>query len=258
MQKRKNRIEQWRAERRTKLGIDKAMQQSIAQAAQVRRKNRGLDRFLLDSFPQGKAWSLEDEGDDDEDDLQNVVIPPVDLKRDVAAARESAMNAQAEKQREALERAAEAAALASAACTKKENADDDDEDDPLDKYMENISKEVKSLRGNNATIISTKPNAANTNVIKQEPATNNPKGSVIKIVTSTVKSQVRIEQLLKERKDRSLILFFSQLKQMIRIMPLFQLVMVITRILHLVSLFVVVSRNVHVKKVLLWNKISMV
>ena len=36
MQKRKNRIEQWRAERRTKLGIDKAMQQQIAQTAQVR------------------------------------------------------------------------------------------------------------------------------------------------------------------------------------------------------------------------------
>ena len=39
MQKRKNRIEQWRAERRTKLGIDKAMQQSIAQAAKVRRSD---------------------------------------------------------------------------------------------------------------------------------------------------------------------------------------------------------------------------
>ncbi len=37
MQKRKNRIEQWRAERRTKLGIDKAMQQSISQTAQVRK-----------------------------------------------------------------------------------------------------------------------------------------------------------------------------------------------------------------------------
>jgi hypothetical protein len=35
MQKRKNRIEQWRAERRTKLGIDKAMQQQIAQTTQV-------------------------------------------------------------------------------------------------------------------------------------------------------------------------------------------------------------------------------
>lgn len=35
MQKRKNRIEQWRAERRTMLGIDKVMQQSVAQAAAV-------------------------------------------------------------------------------------------------------------------------------------------------------------------------------------------------------------------------------
>jgi hypothetical protein len=38
MQKRKHRIEQWRAERRTKLGIDKAMQLSILQASQVRNK----------------------------------------------------------------------------------------------------------------------------------------------------------------------------------------------------------------------------
>jgi hypothetical protein len=38
MQKRKHRIEQWRAERRTMLGIDKAMQQSIAQAAKVGKK----------------------------------------------------------------------------------------------------------------------------------------------------------------------------------------------------------------------------
>jgi hypothetical protein len=39
MQKRKNRIEQWRAERRTMLGIDKVMQQSISQATTVRKKN---------------------------------------------------------------------------------------------------------------------------------------------------------------------------------------------------------------------------
>lgn len=35
MQKRKNRIEQWRAERRMKLGIDKVMQQSVAQSSKV-------------------------------------------------------------------------------------------------------------------------------------------------------------------------------------------------------------------------------
>ena len=35
MQKRKNRIEQWRAERRIMLGIDKVMQQSVAQATKV-------------------------------------------------------------------------------------------------------------------------------------------------------------------------------------------------------------------------------
>jgi hypothetical protein len=43
MQKRKNRIEQWRAERRTMLGIDKVMQQSVAHAATVR-------KLLLSNF----------------------------------------------------------------------------------------------------------------------------------------------------------------------------------------------------------------
>ena len=36
MQKRRNRIEQWRAERRMMLGIDRVMQQSIAQAPKVK------------------------------------------------------------------------------------------------------------------------------------------------------------------------------------------------------------------------------
>lgn len=36
MQKRKNRIEQWRAERRLMLGIDKVVQQSVAQTSKVR------------------------------------------------------------------------------------------------------------------------------------------------------------------------------------------------------------------------------
>jgi ATP-dependent RNA helicase DDX46/PRP5 len=166
MQKRKHRIEQWRAERRTKLGIDKAMQLSILQAS------------------QGKAWSLEDEHDEDEEDLQNVVIPSTDLKRDLAAARESALSAQADKQREAMERAAEAAALIAAACANTENTEEDD-DDPLDKYMEDIAKEVKSFRGNNIT----KSNGTNTKVIKQEQVTNNPKASIIKIVTKNVKTE---------------------------------------------------------------------
>jgi hypothetical protein len=38
MQKRKNRIEQWRAERRRMLGVDKVMQQAVAQTNKV--KNR--------------------------------------------------------------------------------------------------------------------------------------------------------------------------------------------------------------------------
>ncbi len=121
--------------------------------------------------------------------MQSVVIPPtIDLKRDLAAARESALNAQADKEREAMERAAEAAALISAACANAANAEDED-DDPLEKFMEDIAKEVKSFRGNNATIISTKSNGANTKVIKQEQVTNNPKGSIIKIVTKNVKSE---------------------------------------------------------------------
>ncbi|CAF4414416.1 unnamed protein product, partial [Rotaria sp. Silwood2] len=182
MQKRKNRIEQWRAERRIMLGIDKVMQQSIVQAT------------------KGKTWSLEDEGDEDEEDAQSVGISSADLKRDVAAARETVMASQADKQREALERAAQAAALASAACATVEKVEDDDEDeDPLDKFMENITKEVKSFRGNNATVISTKPNETNTKAvttIKQEQSLNNEKGSVIKIITKTIKSESVVEPMV--------------------------------------------------------------
>jgi hypothetical protein len=83
-----------------------------------------------------------------------------------------------------MERAAEAAALAAAALASIPPAADEDEDDPLDKFMETISKEVKSFRGNNATIISSKPNGNN---IKQE----NNKGSVVKVITKTVKTEVR-------------------------------------------------------------------
>ncbi|CAF3496532.1 unnamed protein product [Rotaria socialis] len=173
MQKRKNRIEQWRAERRTMLGIDKVIQQSAAQIA------------------KGKAWSLEDEGDEEEEDLQNVVMPTTDIKRDVAAAREALLSSQADKQREALERAAEAAAIASAACAAnaaKLEAEQDD-DDPLDKFMETIAKEVKSFRGQNATIVSTKSNENNTKGIKQEQTSNNGKASVIKVITKKFNSE---------------------------------------------------------------------
>ncbi len=112
MQKRKNRIEQWRAEPRTKLGIDKAMQQQIAQTT------------------QGKAWSLEDEHDEDEEE---------------------------------------------------------DDEDPLDKFMEDIVKEVKTLRGN----VVIRSNEGNTKGIKQEQVTNNPKGSIVKIMSKTIKNEVR-------------------------------------------------------------------
>ena len=83
-----------------------------------------------------------------------------------------------------MERAAEAAALAAAALANIPPAPEEEEDDPLDKFMETISKEVKSFRGNNATIISSKPNG---NTIKQE----NNKGSVVKVITKTVKPEVR-------------------------------------------------------------------
>ncbi len=180
MQKRKNRIEQWRAERRTMLGIDKVMQQSVAHAATVRKLllSNFIWNFLF--FFKGKTWSLEDEHDEDEEDLSNVVIPPTDAKRNAAIS----AAAEADKQREAMERAAEAAALAAAALASIPPAADEDEDDPLDKFMETISKEVKSFRGNNATIISSKPNGNN---IKQE----NNKGSVVKVITKTVKTEVR-------------------------------------------------------------------
>jgi ABC-type sulfate transport system substrate-binding protein len=89
-----------------------------------------------------------------------------------------------------MERAAEAAALASAACANIENADDED-DDPLDKFMEDIAKEVKVFRGNNATT-STKLNGNITKTIKQEPLSINTKGLVTKIITKTVKNEVKV------------------------------------------------------------------
>lgn len=91
-----------------------------------------------------------------------------------------------------MERAAEAAALAAAACAAK--VEDENDEDPLDKFMDDIAKEVKSFRGNNATIISKKTNAnstAATSTVKQEQITNNAKGSVIKVITKTIKSEVR-------------------------------------------------------------------
>jgi len=192
MQKRKNRIEQWRAERRTMLGIDKAMQQSISQAAKVRNPLFNFHHFCF--CLKGKAWSLEDEGDEEEEDPQNVVNLSTDLKREVASAREAALSLQTDKHREAMERAAEAAALAAAACANLEK-EEEEEEDPLEKFMENIAKEVKSFRGNNATMISKKTNGSNTTAVatvKQEQLTNNSKGSVIKVITKTVKTEVRI------------------------------------------------------------------
>lgn len=202
MQKRKNRIEQWRAERRVMLGIDKVVQQSVAQTSKVHYRHL-FDLFETNKFAdhfKGKAWSLEDEGDDDEDESST------DLKRDVAAARETLMSSQADKQREALERAAEAAALASVACTNtagKPN-EEEDEEDPLDKYMETISKEVKSFRSTNATIISTKSSenlSKAVTMIKQEQKSANGKGSVIKVITKAVKSEVRKELFDKMLED---------------------------------------------------------
>ena len=83
-----------------------------------------------------------------------------------------------------MERAAEAAALAAAACAKIENPEED-EDDPLEKYMEDIAKEVKSFRGNNATIISSKANGTNAKIIKQEPG--------IKTVRNRLKKEEDLE-----------------------------------------------------------------
>jgi hypothetical protein len=140
---------------------------------------------------------LEDEGEDEDEDSQNVqiVVPPSDLEQELAIARETMLQTQADKRREAMERAAEAAALASAAIANTENEDDVDDDDPLDKFMEDIAKEVKSFRGHTATIVSTKSNANNTKAItttkQEQPSNNNTKESVIKVVTKTVKTEVR-------------------------------------------------------------------
>lgn len=172
------------------LGIDKAMQQSAAQAAKVHQ------RFLLPlpsaspAAVQGKTWSLEDEGDDDEEDLSNAAGSASSVKREVASARETAMSLQADKQREAMERATQAAAAAAAACNNPEKAAEEDEEDPLDKYMEDIAKEVKRFRGNVAPAVTKKSSESAATLVKQEQATVTPKGSVVKVVTKVVKSEV--------------------------------------------------------------------
>ena len=195
MRKRKDRIEQWRAERRLKLGIDKAMQQSVAQAARVKTKrNKRCQRPFLSLIVQGKTWSLEDEGDDEEEETHTTqpASSGTELKREVAAARETIMATQTDKRREAMERAAEAAALASAALTVS-NQTEEDEEDPLDKYMTEISKEVKSSRINTGKIITSKSNsniAGSANIVKQEPTPAVSKSAVIKVITKTVKNEV--------------------------------------------------------------------
>lgn len=117
----------------------------------------------------------------------------------MAVAREALIATQIDKRREAMERAAEAAALAAAECAAKEKAaEEDDEDDPLDKFMENIAKEVKSVRGNTATTVSTKSNvgtAKTVTIVKQEPVTTVSKGSVVQVIAKTVKSEVRTDRL---------------------------------------------------------------
>ena len=106
---------------------------------------------------------------------------------------------QIDKRREAMERAAEAAAVAAAAVAAKEKAaEEDDQDDPLDKFMENIAKEVKSVRGNTATMVSTKSSvgtAKTVTIVKQEPVSTASKGPVVQVVAKTVKSEVRTDWL---------------------------------------------------------------
>ncbi|CAF0885674.1 unnamed protein product, partial [Didymodactylos carnosus] len=122
MQKRKERVEKWRAERKRAIESSRDPQTPV----QI----------------TGKAWSLEDDADDDE--LQNTSKNfSSDLKREIAAARESIIATQSGKQK-AKEDAAFAAQQASVT-TLPTNVEDD-EDDPLDKFMENISSEVKTLR----------------------------------------------------------------------------------------------------------------
>ena len=175
MQKRKSRIEQWRAERRSKLGIDKVMQQAVAHST------------------KSKAWSLEDEGEDEEDpEAQNpqTAASSAELKREIAAARETMIATQIDKRREAAERAAEAAALELAARALAEKVDDDEED-PLDKYMQSIAKDVKSFRGTVAAPAApVKSNPTIVTTVKQEQqASNGVKASVVKVVTKIVKSE---------------------------------------------------------------------
>lgn len=94
-----------------------------------------------------------------------------------------------------MKRAAEAAASATAACAAKEKAalEEDDDDDPLDQYMENIVKEVKSVRGNTATAVSTKSGKTVT-IVKQEPSSTAPKTSVVQVIAKNVKNEVRRDE----------------------------------------------------------------
>ncbi|CAF4221367.1 unnamed protein product, partial [Rotaria sordida] len=114
--------------------------------------------------------SLEDEcDDDDEEDLHNVFIPQVSLKRCVATASETLMSSQADKQREAIESARQAAAIASIACIAGEKVEDDEED-PLDKYMESIAKESVESSGTISTI---NDHHADPTIVKTEPMDTN-------------------------------------------------------------------------------------
>jgi hypothetical protein len=162
---------------------------------------------------KGKAWSLEDEGDDEEDEsaaasvnagtaitavAPTPLLPPpptppaivaaaaaaaaIDLKREVAVARETIMATQTDRRREAMERAAEAAALAAAASANASKVDDD-EDDPLDKFMENIAQEVKTFRGNATTFVTMKSSVNTSKAIKTTTIkTNNEVGKRLNVI----------------------------------------------------------------------------
>ncbi|CAF3829698.1 unnamed protein product, partial [Rotaria sp. Silwood1] len=114
----------------------------------------------------GKSWSLENERDDDEEDLQNVVIPQFSLGY------KTLTSSQADNQQETIKHVAQPTALIKYV--------EHDEEDPLDKYMESIEKEIKSFHENNTKVITT---------ITQAQLANNSNGSIIKIITKTVKNE---------------------------------------------------------------------
>ena len=144
MQRRRERIEKWRAEQALK--------------KENSEENVAADQDLQAgaSAPEKKSWTLDDDfdGEDDEDDSYNPMQEEVDdselklpeKKEEVDETipikappafrniNQKSFNSQSKKSAEPSE------------AKKRETKEDDEDIDPLDAYMKNIQEEVKKLR----------------------------------------------------------------------------------------------------------------